>query len=158
MRIPDEVNDKIDLNLKLFFPKKPPLILTQKIPTLLYNYYNLDPNWRTDEKCNRILILEPIIFDKYPVSQTCIDFILKLSNNIQKIQIYVGNFNQLKKDYGIDKFIFKEHPLNKHYTGMEDERDWLYKVEGEYLSFLNIGIKLERKLSDNNFLVNYIFL
>ena len=146
MRIPDEVNDKIDFNLKTILPKKTPINIDPKIPTLLYNYYNLDPNWRTDEKYNRILILEPIIFDKYPVSQTCIDFILKLSNNIQKIQIYVGNFNQLKKDYGIDKFIFKEHPLNKHYTGMEDERDWLYKAEGEYLSFFKYWNKIRKKI------------
>lgn len=46
------------------------------LPTLAYNFYNLDPNWRTDILANRILLLEPSVFAKYPVSARSIEFCL----------------------------------------------------------------------------------
>ena len=51
------------------------------IPSLIYNFYNLDPLWRKDENCNRILLLEPEIFNKYPISNKSVDFMLNLAKN-----------------------------------------------------------------------------
>ena len=48
--------------------------------------------------------------------------------------------------YKVSNFIFKEHPLNLHYNGEEDKRDWLYKIEGEYLSFFKYWNKIRKKL------------
>ena len=122
------------------------LEIDNNLPSLIYNYYNIDPNWRIDEKANRILLLEPEIFSKYPVSKKCIQFALKLSDNIDEIQFFSGSFEQLKKEYSIDKFVFKEHPLNSHYIGIKDERDWLYKIDGDYLSFFKYWNKIKKKL------------
>ena len=57
------------------------------------------------------------------------------TDNIHEIQFFSGSFEQLKKEYSINEFVFKEHPLNSHYIGTEDERDWLCKIDGDYLSF-----------------------
>ena len=101
---------------------------------------------RKNEKANRVLIFEPKIFREYPVSQKCLDFSVNLSKNINDIQIFFGDIDLLKSKYGVSKFIFKEHPLNSHYEGEEDKRDWLFKIEGEYLSFFKYWNKIRKKL------------
>ena len=52
---------------------------------------------------------------------------IALSKNINKIQIHVGSFTHLIKDYNLKSIIFKEHPLNAHYKGVEDNRDWMFE-------------------------------
>ena len=146
MNIPDGVGEKIDLKLSSDFQNNDEIKLDNSLPTLIYNYYNIDPNWRKNEKANRVLIFEPKIFLEYPISQKCLDFSINLSKNINDIQIFFGDIDLLKSKYGVSKFIFKEHPLNSHYKGEEDERDWLFKIEGEYLSFFKYWNKIRKKL------------
>ena len=146
MNIPDGVSEKIDLKLSSDFQNNDVIKLDNSLPTLIYNYYNIDPNWRKNEKANRVLIFEPKIFLEYPISQKCLDFSINLSQNINDIQIFFGDIDLLKSKYGVSKFIFKEHPLNSHYKGEEDERDWLFKIEGEYLSFFKYWNKIRKKL------------
>ena len=146
MNIPDGVSEKIDLKLNSDFQNNDKIKLDNSLPTLIYNYYNIDPNWRKNEKANRVLIFEPKIFLEYPVSQKCLDFSINLSKNINDIQIFFGDIDLLKSKYGVSKFIFKEHPLNSHYKGEEDEREWLFRIEGEYLSFFKYWNKIRKKL------------
>ena len=146
MNIPDGVSEKINLKLSSDFQNNDEIKLDNSLPTLIYNYYNIDPNWRKNEKANRVLIFEPKIFLEYPISQKCLDFSINLSQNINDIQILFGDIDLLKSKYGVSKFIFKEHPLNSHYKGEEDERDWLFKIEGEYLSFFKYWNKIRKKL------------
>ncbi|MEM9649051.1 MAG: FAD-binding domain-containing protein [Bacteroidota bacterium] len=77
----------LDLTTKL--PESDSLFVDSKLPTLIYNFYNLDPNWKTNVLANRILLLEPSHFHQYPVSQKTIDFVLALSKNIKGIKVYV---------------------------------------------------------------------
>jgi len=69
-----------------------------------------------------------------------------LSKNINDIQIYVGSFEDLHKNYPEMLFIFKEHPLNEHYKGETDKRDWLYEIEGDFTSFFKYWNKIRKKL------------
>ncbi len=62
------------------------------------------------------------------------------------IQIFCGSFEELFSKYDVSNVIFKEHPLNKHYSGFEDKRDWLFKIEGEFLSFFKYWNKIRKKL------------
>ena len=146
MDVPSEVSEKIDLKLSTQLPINNEIKIDNEIPSLLYNYYNLDPNWRSNDQVNRILLLEPEIFSKYPVSKKCIDFIINISKNIPNIQVYTKSYEDLKLDYGISSFIFKEHPLNIHYEGIKDDRDWLCKVDRDYLSFFKYWNKIKKKL------------
>ena len=146
MNIPNEVEEKYDLKLNTYLQNNKEIRIDNSLPTLIYNYYNIDPNWRKNEKANRVLIFEPKVFSEYPVSQKCIDFSLNLSKNINDIQILYGNFEEFCSKYNVSNLIFKEHPLNKHYLGLEDQRDWLFKIEGEYLSFFKYWNKIRKKL------------
>ena len=146
MDIPESLVKKINFNFELNLPSKEEIKLDSTLPTLLFNYYIIDPNWRANEKTNKLLIFETELFKKYPVSKKCIDFCLELSKNINDIQIYVGSFEDLHKNYPEMLFIFKEHPLNEHYKGETDKRDWLYEIEGDFTSFFKYWNKIRKKL------------
>ncbi len=105
-------------------------------PVLVYNSYNLDPAWHTGEAFNRILLLEPAHFEKHPVSEKVLDFILTLSKNIEGIQIFTANFKALQSLAGSRKIIFKGHPTCMHYEGFIENYEMLFPdVEGYYPSF-----------------------
>ncbi len=122
--------------------------MDSEIPTFIYNYYNLDPQWHKEEKGNRILLIEPDFFTSYPVSKACIDFILALSKNIPCIQVFVGSFQSLVYQHHLENIYFKEHPLNIGYAGTKDSRDWIAEdVTGYYPSFFVYWGKVEKRLS-----------
>jgi deoxyribodipyrimidine photo-lyase len=122
--------------------------LDKDLPTFIYNYYNLDPTWHKHEKGNRILLLEPELFSKYPISKKCVDFMLALCKNIPGIQCYIGSFNSFVSEYQPQKIYFKEHPLNAHYKGIKEQRDWITEeVSGYFPSFFSYWKKVERVLN-----------
>lgn len=139
--LPSEI---LELKTPLQEPKK--IIVNEKLPTLIYNFYNLDPLWKNEVPANRVFLLEPSHFEEYPVSQMTIDFIMSLSENIKNIQLFVGEFNELKATYKLKDIYYKEHPLNHHYTGIEEQRDWMFSVKGYYPSFFAFWKKCKREI------------
>lgn len=117
------------------------------LPTCIYTFYNLDPKWRDESPANRILLLEPSVFEAYPIGQKSIDFMLGLAKNIPNLQVYSASFEQLQSLLPSDEAIyFKEHPLNTHFKGIEDARDWMSPVEGYMPSFFKFWKKVKRSL------------
>jgi deoxyribodipyrimidine photo-lyase len=117
------------------------------LPAFIYNYYNLDPEWHADEDGHRILLLEPDFFNAYPMSARCMEFMLALGRNIPGLQVYVGSFASLCRQYGFTRVHYKEHPLNVGYTGIEEPRDWMVdNVTGYYPSFFAYWKKAEKEL------------
>jgi deoxyribodipyrimidine photo-lyase len=137
MNIPDELSETVDLALETPLPQQQPIVIDESLPTCLYNFYNLDPGWKKDKAVNRILLLEPSHFKQYPVSKNSIDFILKLAENIDGIQIYVGEFKELTEAYNLKSIHFKAHPLSTHYQGEEEKREWMFSVQGYFPSFFS---------------------
>lgn len=144
LKVPNQLmpTSKLALLAKLPDTKLP--IIDTNIPTLLYNSYNLDPNWRANENVNRVLILEPSHFNNYPISENVLNFTFSLANNIQGIQVFCGETHEIAAIYhqnemDSNKFIIsKEHPAFKHYPGIKDERTWMFPtVKGYYPSFFN---------------------
>ncbi|MBI0399947.1 deoxyribodipyrimidine photolyase [Cyclobacterium marinum] len=146
MEIPNVLNDNIALKVDLHLPKleNPPVLADQV--TLVYNYYNLDPDWHKGESFQRVLLLEPSLFEKFPVHQKCIDFVIGLSENIPGIQLYVGEFKELLAQISPEKITYKEHPLNRHYEGHQESREWLSTVTGYYPSFFSFWKKCKKEL------------
>jgi deoxyribodipyrimidine photo-lyase len=151
MPIPDALKETTVLDLKTNLPQTTSLKIDTTIPTLIYNSYNLDPIWRKLEKVNRVLLLEPSHFNQYPVSDKVIEFIIGLSKNIEGIQIFTGEIEEIKNIYKADnvwddqKIISKEHPSFTYYPGMMVQRDWMFpEVTGYYPSFFSFWKKAER--------------
>ena len=147
MGIPSELKETVDLKLITPLPKSDnSLQIATELPTLIYNYYNLDPKWRTEQKANRILLIEPSVFENYPISKKSMEFMLNLSKNIDNIQLFVGSFEELKELTKASPIYFKEHPLNTHYKGIEDQRDWMFTVKGYFPSFFKFWNKCKKEL------------
>ena len=148
MAIPEVLKTTANLELTTPLPKQETLEISEDLPSLIYNFYNLDPLWKKELSANRILVLEPSQFQEYPVSQKTIDFILNVATeNITNIQVYVGEFNELTAAYNLKEIFFKEHPLNKHYRGIEEPREWMFEVKGYYSSFFAFWKKCKKELS-----------
>ncbi|HSQ45502.1 MAG TPA: FAD-binding domain-containing protein [Lutibacter sp.] len=145
LEIPEELHAIVAPILVTPLPKTGVPEITAKLPTLVYNFYNLDPNWRSDLNANRILLLEPSVFEKYAVSQKSIDFCLALAkDNIPNVKIWVAEFSDLKALVQ-GEIYFKEHPLNS-YVGIEDSRAWMTNVKGNFPSFFAFWKKCKKEL------------
>jgi len=148
MEIPEVLKETSELNLSTLLPVKQKITINPSLPNCIYNFYNLDPLWKSDLSINRILLLEPSHFTKYPVCKNTIDFILNFAKeNINSIQIYIGEFNDLVTDYQLTNIYYKEHPLNSHYLGIQESRDWMFTVEGYYPSFFSFWKKCKKQLT-----------
>lgn len=120
--------------------------LNSDLPTLIYNWYNLDFEWHKEKNCNRVLLLEPSVFECYPVGDKSIKFMLDLAQNINGIQLFVGVFEELRRIAGESTFIFKEHPLNQ-YEGLEEPRDFLTPIPTKsFNSFFGFWKSIEKQL------------
>lgn len=114
--------------------------------TLIYTYYNLHPTWHQDEDFQRIFLLEPSLFEKYPVTKKVLDFALKLSKNIPDLKIYVGAFSTLNEIISTENIHYKEHPTNSHFEGTKEKRSSLSNLEGDFPSFFNYWKKIKKDL------------
>ena len=144
---PEILKETSLIKLKTPLPKQQKIDFNKQAPTLLYNFYNIDPNWKRNIDANRILILEPSIFSKYPIAQKTIDFMIALSqDNIPNIQLFVGEFHELQNNYNHQKIIFKEHPLNYNYDGIQESREWMFSVKGYHSSFYSFWKKCKKEI------------
>lgn len=136
-----------DFQLKTKLPENTnALNIDLSSPTLIYTNYNLDPMWRRDEKANRILLLEPSHFENYPISEKVLNFILELSKNIPNVEVFVGEFSELKKHTKETTLYFKEHPAYTHFSGVKDEREWIFPdVNAHFTSFFKFWKKAEKQ-------------
>jgi deoxyribodipyrimidine photo-lyase len=154
MPIPLSLQGTADIDLHTKLPETKFPFIDISLPTLIYNSYNLDPNWKKNEMVNRILLLEPSHFNQYPISEKVIDFIIDLSKNIKGIQIFVGEIEEIANAYKVanvdpsKNIISKEHPAFNHYPGIKEERDWMFpSVTGYHSSFFSYWKKCERILN-----------
>ena len=146
-KTPPNLKETIEFDLTTPLPASDSLKINNNLPTYIYNFYNLDCEWDKNIQANRVLLLEPSLFKKYPVSKKSIDFMLNLSKNISEIQIYVGEFNQILTMCNTNAIFYKEHPLNNHYTGTQIERDWMFDVQGYFPSFFSYWKKCKKQIT-----------
>jgi len=149
-KTPDILKDTCEFTSTTELPKSQKLEINPDWDTCIYSYYNLDPLWKLEQKANRILLLEPKIFDQYPISQKCVDFMIHLSKNIENIQVFVGSFDALEQQLKNTEIYFKEHPLNNHYKGKQCERDWMFNVKGYYPSFFSFWKKCKKEFKNSS--------
>jgi len=146
LKIPDILSETVSFELKTALPDSEKPALQGKQTTLIYNYYNLDPSWHREKDVQRILLLEPSAFLKNPVHRKCIDFVLALRQNIPDLKVFTGEFTELLDQIDTERIIYKEHPLNAHYNGQMEPRDWLCSVEGYFPSFFAFWKKCKKEL------------
>ena len=153
MPVPEALKPTTNISVQTKLPATQIPALDINKPTLIYNSYNLDVTWRKDEDVNRVLLLEPSHFKKYPVSEKVVQFIIDLSKNIDGIELHSGEIadilslykNSYLRDMGC--IISKEHPAFTYYPGIKDSREWMFpEVTGYYNSFFSFWKKCEKFL------------
>ena len=145
INVPTELKQSETLLLKTELPATT-ISLDPKLPTYIYTSYNLDPNWGTAAPANRILLLEPSLFEKYPISKNVLDFIISLGQNIPNLKIHTSEFSVFITEFSPVDIHYKEHPLNRHFYGKEHQRDWMFNTEGPPKSFFNYWKKCKKEL------------
>lgn len=146
MTVPEVLKASAQPDFKTPLPGNRLTVLKPDRDVAVYTYYNLDPEWRQSSEMERVLLLEPSLFDRYPVSQKCIDFTLGLANQIPGMHVAVMEFEALANLAGDRTLYFKEHPLNSHFSGQMDDRDWMTSVKGAYRSFFGYWKKAKKEL------------
>ena len=148
MKTPADLLPVSLLQLTTNLPEKKDPALDTSLPLMIYTSYNLDPLWRKGMKANRILLLEPSHFKQFPVSDKVIQFIIDLAKNIEGLQVFAGEINEISYLNTLPAIYSKEHPAFKHLPGIKDNRDWLFpEVKGFYNSFFSFWKKCERYLN-----------
>lgn len=148
MKVPEVLVPQIQFTAETILPQKKMPVLQDGLPIFIYNSYNLDPAWHNREEGNRVLLLEPSHFKKYPVSDKVVAFIIALSKNIEGIQIFTGEFHELQTLCGNGKIIFKNHPAFSHYKGTAEKYDELFpEVNGFFNSFSAYWKRCEKYLA-----------
>ena len=133
---------KVTLETKL--PKPSKFKITGK-KLRIYNYYNLDPEWRKNDDSTPILLLEPSVFKKHPIGENSMNFMLNFNNENIHANIFIGEFKDLIKETSPKQVYYKEHPLNDSYKGIEDSRGWMYDDISKYSSFFNFWKKIKKQ-------------
>lgn len=146
MPVPDVLKPEATLDLQTKLPAFNAQ-LNPDLPTLVYTHYNVDPTWNAEMDANRVLLFEPDHFKAYPMGEKTIQFVLDLAENIDGIQIYVGDFNNLKAQVN-DAIYFKEHPFSSHFSGIRESRDWLHAEVPLEKSFFRYWKELKNALPE----------
>ncbi len=146
--VPEILLQTAEPDLITSLPLTQKLLLDKNLPLLLYNHYQLDPLWHKEEKANRVLVLEPSHFAKYPVSEKVLDFIIEIAGkNIPGIQLYTGEVNEMEDLSLFPAIYHKEHPTALHYPGFKESREWMFpEVTGYYPGFFGFWKKCEKYL------------
>lgn len=109
----------------------------------LYNWWNIDPQWNLSSDL-KILILEPSLLEKFPISQKSMDFLVNQAKElIPSIKIYRGEFLDLKKILPHTVFHYKNHPLNK-YEGIVYEQNLIAPIVEPQPSFFKYWNKVKK--------------
>ena len=147
MEIPEVLEEKTNFFPSTELPVKVTPNIVDALPIYIYNSYNLDPAWHSETPANRILLLEPVHFKKYPVSEKVMTFITDLSKNVEGIQIFAGSFSELKALATNNIIHYKAHPTTSHYTGISEKYDDLFPaVTGYFSSFSSYWKKCAKYL------------
>ena len=122
--------------------------INANLPTFLYTPYHLDPNWRTEQKGNRILFWDLDHWKDYPFTEKVYNWINELANlNIPDLQIVVGTWSTLSQQINPELTFSKEHPLTSTYGIQTDERSWLLPTyTAQPGSFFNFWKKVQKNL------------
>jgi len=136
-KVPDVLVEHSVLDLAIYIPQGDDVSVDNSKPVLLYHPWMLNPAWQVDTDAQRILLIEPAMLQRFPMSKQRIDFIMKLARNIKGIQILVANFDDTDfKNMG--NVVTIEHPLVANWTAIKEDPDYLFPtVEGYFKNFFS---------------------
>ncbi|MFM7218023.1 MAG: FAD-binding domain-containing protein [Bacteroidota bacterium] len=147
LEIPESMKEVASFELQTTIPTFADIRLDPTLPLVIHTSYNLDPTWKEDVACNRVLLLEPSHFSRYPVSDKVLGFLMELAGRIPGIQFFGGEFSDLQSLYGGNEIHFRSHPFNAHFIGISEERPFLTDVKVVSGSFFKYWKAVKKELA-----------
>lgn len=133
---PDELLNHEPFSCRMIYPESDKISDVSHKTVFLYHPWSIDPLWRKEELGERILVIEPRLFDIFPVSPLVLEHMLRLlKTHVPTAKIFVGNVETIP---GIGKatVFSKDHPTITHFMGHKDPALELFPhVKGYYPSF-----------------------
>ena len=131
----------------------------RKAPIYLRNIYQLDQAWQA-EKGQHILLIEPKLINKHPLSPQRWHFIEHWASKIPTLKIVIASFSDFQQaivaNPGVEQVIFKQHSFSTHWQGQSEKSVWLFdELEGEYASFFKFWNKAKKQIKHKG--INSIF-
>ncbi|PJF39978.1 MAG: deoxyribodipyrimidine photolyase [Phototrophicales bacterium] len=140
IELPRELRLVTHLALQTPLPPPKPISIDTTKPLYLYHAWSLSPTWKANEDAERVLVLEPSHFQRYPISEKRVQFILALAKNIPNLKIFVGEYHQLPNLDKASQVVFQAHPAVNHWRGYATGPVWLFpqlpqKMYGSFFSY-----------------------
>jgi deoxyribodipyrimidine photo-lyase len=122
------------------YPEVPDVLSVYGAVVQLYTPWTLDPQWRTadtDEfRPRQILVIDPVWFDRYPVSSAVLDFIMRQGKTVMPVlEVFVGDPRDINGITDAEVYL-KNHQTNQSWPGYRDPSELMFPaVTGYYQSF-----------------------
>jgi deoxyribodipyrimidine photo-lyase len=133
---PVELAKHEPFSLRMSYPQSDEISDVSGKTVLLYHPWSIDPLWRAEQSSERIFVIEPRLFDRFPISPRVLEHMLRLlKTHVPTAKVFVGNVDTIP---GITKatVVFKAHPTMLHVAGQQDAVPELFPhVRGYYPSF-----------------------
>ncbi|MBC7766755.1 deoxyribodipyrimidine photolyase [Arenimonas sp.] len=133
---PSELVDHEPFSYKMLYPESDIISDVSHKTVFLYHPWSIDPLWRTEELGERIFVIEPRLFDLFPVSPRVLEHMLRLlKTHVPTVNIFVGNVETIPGITNATVFSV-DHPATTHFIGHKDPTLELFpNITGYYPSF-----------------------
>lgn len=144
--IPEPLQAHEQFNLTTTYPASDPIRDLAGTTVFLYHPWSLDPTWRNNEPGERILVIEPKLFDHYPISEKVMNFIIAVAKtHIPTTTVYIGDPTTLPSIASADIIYSKSHPTTTGWPGIKDSPAELFPtVTGYFPSFFKFWAECQK--------------
>ncbi|WP_173008180.1 FAD-binding domain-containing protein [Mycolicibacterium sp. P1-18] len=143
--VPERFSERTDFDVTWVPPAADTLALDPAKPTVLYHSFWLNAAWRADQDANRVVLLEPSWFARFPISPRVTDYVVRCAREIPGAQVVVADFDDLALG---GEVYFASHPSVAHWRGTADEMPRLFPhvPERSYGSFTSYWKQCQKTL------------
>jgi deoxyribodipyrimidine photo-lyase len=133
--IPEVLKNSVPFSYTTSYPESE-VFDTTASTLFLYSPWTLNPDWRADEVGERVLLIEPKWFDRFPVSADVLTFIITVARTqIPGVKVVVANAEELSMAPGVQIFS-RAYPTHTKWPGIQDAPARLFpQVTGYFPSF-----------------------
>jgi len=134
--VPPVLEAKQPFVYTMSYPQSDEIVSLAGKKVFLYHPWSIDPLWQQEQVGERIFVIEPQLFDEFPVSPGVLNHVLELlQTHIPSAKIYVGVVQTLPGIAEAD-VCSKSHPATTHFPGVKTKQQELFPhVQGYYQSF-----------------------
>lgn len=135
--VPKILLDSEPVSLECEYPQVEDVATVSGATVQLYTPWTLNPTWRKGTDSRKILVIDPVWFDRFPVSTEVFDFIVRQGQTvIPDLEVFIGRQFEIPGIDTADQVSTIAHQTNRDWLTDFDEPEWLFpEVSGYYPSF-----------------------